>query len=76
MLNKAERKLLSPTIGRPFYKVVPLNSKYDPKDVFKDLIGKVEYYEDINNPTFEEWSDKRSYGFYDVGSMYAHRDFL
>ena len=45
---------------KPVLKVVPLNSKHEPKDIFKDLIGKVKYYEDINTPTLEEWNETLS----------------
>lgn len=45
---------------KPVLKVIPINPKRDPKDIFKDLIGKVKYHEDINTPTLEEWDEALS----------------
>jgi len=42
---------------KPVLKVVPLTIKKKPEEVFKNLQGKIHYYEDINTPTIEEWGD-------------------
>lgn len=43
---------------KPVLKIVPYNTaRMSVKDAFSDIRGKVEYHEDINTPTTDEWSD-------------------
>ena len=43
---------------KPVLKVTPVDRKtMTVKEVFGDLQGKVKYYEDINTPTINEWSE-------------------
>lgn len=43
---------------KPVLKVTPITRKtMTVKEVFGDLQGKVKYYEDINTPTIDEWSE-------------------
>ncbi len=43
--------------GRPVLKVIPLRQKRSVKEIFGDVQGKVVYFEDINAPTIDEWSE-------------------
>ena len=42
---------------KPVLKIIPLHPKLKPEQAFKDLHGKVKYYEEINTPTMAEWED-------------------
>mgnify|MGYP000848215625 FL=1 len=43
--------------GRPVLKVIPLRQKRSVKEIFGDVQGQVVYFEDINAPTIDEWSE-------------------
>jgi len=44
--------------GRPTLRIEPIQKNKSVEDVFgPDVQGKVIYYEDINTPTIEAWSD-------------------
>lgn len=43
---------------KPVLKVTPIQKKtMKVEEVFGDLQGKVKYFEDINTPTTDEWSE-------------------
>ena len=56
-VEKSGEELIVTDHRKPVLKVVPLNKKLRPEDVFSNLSGKVKYYEDINTPTTDEWED-------------------
>ncbi len=41
----------------PFIKLIPLKSKPGVEHMFKDVRGRVKYYDDILKPEAEEWGD-------------------
>ena len=44
--------------GRPTLKIEPIKKKLSVEEVFgPEIQGKVIYYEDINTPTIDEWSE-------------------
>ncbi len=43
--------------GRPVLKIIPIKKRATVEEVFGDLQGKVQYFEDINTPTLSEWDD-------------------
>ncbi|MBP6789245.1 MAG: hypothetical protein KA170_16765 [Candidatus Promineofilum sp.] len=52
-------ELLITEDGRPVLKVVPiqLRPKRSVQEVFGDVQGQMVYFEDINTPTIDEWSE-------------------
>ena len=56
-VEKNGEELIVTDHRKPVLKVVPLNKKLKPEDVFGNLRGKVKYYDDINTPTMDEWED-------------------
>ena len=43
--------------GRPVLKIVPIRPKLSVQQIFGDVQGQVVYFEDINTPTIDEWSE-------------------
>jgi prevent-host-death family protein len=43
--------------NRPVLRIVPIVQKKSVEELFAPYQGKVLYYEDINTPTINEWSD-------------------
>ena len=43
--------------GRPVLKVIPIRPKLSVQDVFGDVQGQLEFLEDMNAPTIDEWSE-------------------
>ena len=43
--------------GRPVLKIVPIRPKLSVQEIFGDVLGQVVYFEDINTPTIDEWSE-------------------
>jgi antitoxin (DNA-binding transcriptional repressor) of toxin-antitoxin stability system len=43
--------------GRPVLKIVPIRPKLSVQEIFGDVQGQVVYFEDINTPTIDEWSE-------------------
>ena len=43
--------------GRPVLKIVPIRPKLSVQEIFGDVQGQVVYFEDINTPTLDEWSE-------------------
>ena len=43
--------------GKPVLKIVPIRPKLTVQDVFGDVQGQVEYFEDIDTPTIDEWNE-------------------
>ena len=44
--------------GRPTLRIEPIKKKRSVEDVFgPEIQGKIIYYEDINTPTTDAWSD-------------------
>jgi antitoxin (DNA-binding transcriptional repressor) of toxin-antitoxin stability system len=41
----------------PVLKIVPFRQKRKPDEVFKDVRGKIRYYDDILKPETDEWSE-------------------
>ena len=41
----------------PFIKLIPLKSKPGVEHIFKDVRGRVKYYDDILKPETGEWGD-------------------
>ena len=44
--------------NNPVLKIQPINSKKSVQAVFGEIQGNVEYFEDINTPTEDEWKEK------------------
>jgi antitoxin (DNA-binding transcriptional repressor) of toxin-antitoxin stability system len=43
--------------NRPVLRIVPIVQKKSVEELFAPYQGKVIYYEDINTPTIDEWSE-------------------
>lgn len=43
--------------GNPVLKIVPIRPKLTVLDVFGDVQGQAEYFEDIDAPTLDEWTE-------------------
>ena len=43
--------------GRPVLKIVPIRPKLSVQEIFGEVQGQVVYFEDINTPTIDEWSE-------------------
>lgn len=43
--------------GRPVLKIVPIRPKRSVQEIFGAIQGQVVYFEDINAPTIDEWSE-------------------
>lgn len=43
--------------NRPVLRIQPITRKKTVEDVFGPLRGKVVFYEDVNAPTIDEWSE-------------------
>jgi antitoxin (DNA-binding transcriptional repressor) of toxin-antitoxin stability system len=43
--------------SRPVLKIVPIVQKKSVEELFAPYQGQVTYYEDINTPTIDEWSE-------------------
>ena len=43
--------------GRPVLKIVPIQPKNSVKELFAEYQAQVEYLEDIDTPTIDEWDD-------------------
>ena len=56
-VEKSGEELIVTDHRKPVLKVVPLNKRLRAADVFGDLMGKVQYFEDINTPTADEWEN-------------------
>ena len=58
-LEATGNELLITEDGRPVLKVVPiqLRPKRSVQEVFGDVQGQMVYFEDINTPTIDEWSE-------------------
>lgn len=41
----------------PVLQILPIRKKLSVDEVFESLQGQIEYREDINSPTKDEWSD-------------------
>ena len=43
--------------NRPVLRIVPIGQKKSVEELFAPYQGRVIYYEDINTPTIDEWSE-------------------
>ena len=43
--------------GRPVLKIVPIQPKNSVKELFAEYQAQVEYLEDIDTPTIDEWDE-------------------
>ena len=56
-VEKSGEELIVTDHRKPVLNVLPLNKKLRAVDVFGDLMEKVQYFEDINTPTSDEWEN-------------------
>jgi len=43
--------------SQPVIKISPYKKSVKTSELFKDMRGKVKYFEDLTNPTTEEWTE-------------------
>lgn len=43
--------------GRPVLRVTPINKKMSIEEAFADVYGQVEFFEDPDTPTIDEWDE-------------------
>ncbi len=55
-IERTGEELIITENKQPAFKILPINARFKPEDVFGDLKGKVKYYEDINSSTESEWA--------------------
>ncbi len=56
-LEESGDELIVTDHDKPVLKIIPIKKKATVEEVFGDLRGKVQYFEDINTPTLSEWDD-------------------
>ena len=56
-IEQSGEELIVTDHGRPVLKIQALAAKRSVQDVFGALQGQLIYNEDINAPTFDEWSE-------------------
>jgi antitoxin (DNA-binding transcriptional repressor) of toxin-antitoxin stability system len=56
-LEESGTELIITDHNRPVLKIVPIVGKQSVEQVFRDYQGRVEYFEDIDSPTIDEWSE-------------------
>ena len=57
-VEKTKEELIVTDHHRPVLRIIPIETRQLPTDVFKQQ-GKVVYFEDINMPTDSEWGDNK-----------------
>ena len=57
-IEQTGEELIVTDHNNPVLKIQPINDKKSVHEVFGAVQGKVEYYEDINTPTEDEWKEK------------------
>ena len=56
-LEAGGKELIVTDRGKPVLKIIPIVQTRTVDQLFGDLQGHVEYFEDINLPTQDEWED-------------------
>ncbi len=56
-LEESGDELIVTDRGKPVLKIIPIKKKATVEEIFGDIQGKVQYFEDINTPTLSEWDD-------------------
>ena len=56
-IERKGEKLIVTDNGKPVLLIEPIRAKREVDELFADLRGKVEYAEDINAPTTDEWAE-------------------
>jgi antitoxin (DNA-binding transcriptional repressor) of toxin-antitoxin stability system len=56
-IERKGEKLIVTDNGRPVLLIEPIGAKRHVDELFADLRGKVEYAEDINAPSSDEWTE-------------------
>ncbi len=51
------KELIVTDHNRPVLKIVPLGEKHSVEELFLEYQGQVQYFEDIDTPTIDEWSE-------------------
>ena len=56
-IEESGEELIVTDNNRPVLRIVPIVQKKSVEELFGPYQGKVIYYEDINTPTIDEWSE-------------------
>lgn len=56
-LEESGEELIVTDRNRPVLRVVPFRPKTTVEDVFADIYGQIEFFEDPNTPTSDDWQD-------------------
>lgn len=56
-IEESGEELLVTDGQRPVLRIQPIPRKRTVEEIFADWQGKVVYYEDINTPTTDEWTE-------------------
>ncbi|HRJ44013.1 MAG: hypothetical protein KJZ86_27840 [Caldilineaceae bacterium] len=56
-LEESGEELIVTDRDRPVLRVVPFRPRTTVEDVFADIYGQIEFFEDPNAPTSDDWLD-------------------
>lgn len=56
-LEESGEELIVTDRNRPVLRIVPYKAKKDVNEAFSDLRGKLEFFEDPDEPTMDEWEE-------------------
>jgi len=56
-IEKSGEEVIVTDHRMPVLQILPIRKKLSVDEVFESLQGQIEYREDINSPTKDEWSD-------------------
>jgi antitoxin (DNA-binding transcriptional repressor) of toxin-antitoxin stability system len=56
-LEASGEELIVTDHNRPVLKIIPFQEKQTVEEIFSTYQGQVQYFEDIDTPTTDEWSE-------------------
>lgn len=57
-IEKAGEELIVTDNNKPVLRIQPIRKKLPVREVFSATKGEVKYYEDLDRPTEDEWSER------------------
>jgi prevent-host-death family protein len=57
LVEAGEEEIIVTDRGKPVVKISQYVKKTSTEDLFAQMRGKVEYFEDLTTPTIEEWEE-------------------